>query len=316
MQPPITYGDDLGRAGPVNLRQLEYLDALDRERHFGRAAAACHVSQPALSTAIARLEEELGLRLVEREPVVRPTEDGERLLPWARRTTASAAALRDEAARLRGALTGTLRMGVVPTAAAAVGAVTRALLHEHPAVSVRVRVLPAERIAADLRDHALDAGLLFVDDEPAGTAVVRLYRERLVLVTGSARIPADATEVPWARAAAEPLCLLTPEMEQRRIVDRALHRVGADVVPRVEADAIGVLLDAVAGGLSTIVGRPWLAGRVLPPGVRAVPLVRPVVAPWVGLATPAGPAVAPVAAALRASVRGVDVARELLGAEP
>ena len=301
----------------MNLRQLEYLAALAREGHFGRAAAACHVSQPALSTAIARLEAELGLELVRRGGrTAELTDEGRAVLPWAQGAVAAGASLTAEAARLREELQGVLRLGVIPTAATAAAAVTDGLLRAHPGVRVQVRTMSADRITAGLRGHELDAGLLYVDDDPPGLAVRHLYRERLVLVTGAGRVAPGAREVPWSRVAGEPLCLLTPEMQHRRVVDEALARAGSAVVPRVEADGFGVLLDFVAAGWSTVLSRPWLAGRVLPEGVRAIPLVRPAVAPWVGLVTAAGSPAPPVVAALRAGLRDVDVAAALHGAEP
>lgn len=298
----------------MNLRQLEYLGALAREGHFGRAAAACHVSQPALSTAIAKLEGELGLVLVRRGGRgATLTDEGRALLPWARGAVEQAAALTSEAGRLRDELTGALRLGVIPTASAAVSAVLGRLLREHPGVRAEVRTLTAERIADGLRAHDLDAGLAYVDEPPAGLVATRLYRERLVLVSGAGRLPAAATSVAWSRVGDEPLCLLAPGMQHRRVVDDALARAGVAVRPRVEADGFGVLLDLARDGWSTIVGDTWLAGRALPPEVRAVPLVRPAVAPWVGLLTADAPTATPMVAALRASLRGVDVAATLRG---
>ncbi|MDO9407913.1 LysR family transcriptional regulator [Patulibacter sp.] len=299
----------------MNLRQLEYLSALAREGHFGRAAAACHVSQPALSTGIARLEEELGLELVRRGGrTAALTDEGRAVLPWAQGAVAAGASVTAEAARLRGELQGALRLGVIPTAATAAAVVTAPLLEAHPGVRARVRTTSGDRILAALRSHELDAGLVYVDEEPAGVAVTRLYRERLVLVTGSGRIAPGVREVPWTRVTEEPLCLLTSEMQHRRVVDDALEHAGAVAAPRVEADGFGILLDFVAAGWSTVLSRSWLAGRLLPDGVRVIPLVRPAVAPWVGLVTAGGPAVPPLVAALRASLRGVDVAERLGGA--
>jgi len=97
-------------------RQLEYLVALDRERHFGRAAATCHVSQPALSEAVRSLERELGVPLVRRSRRFEGfTPEGERVLRWAQRAVADLRGLEQEASRLRGGLDGTLRIGAIPT---------------------------------------------------------------------------------------------------------------------------------------------------------------------------------------------------------
>lgn len=99
------------------LRQLEYLVALARERHFARAAAACYVSQPSLSAAIRRLEHELDVPIVRRGRRYEGlTPEGEVVLAWAHRILAERDALHQELSALRGGLTGTLRLGVVPTA--------------------------------------------------------------------------------------------------------------------------------------------------------------------------------------------------------
>ena len=100
-------------------RQLEYFVALARERHFAHAASACYVSQPALSEAIRKLERELGVPLVLRGKSFEGlTPEGERLVLWARRILADRDALEHEVTALRTGLTGDLRLGVVPAAAA------------------------------------------------------------------------------------------------------------------------------------------------------------------------------------------------------
>jgi DNA-binding transcriptional LysR family regulator len=86
----------------VQLRQLEYLTVLARERHFGRAALACHVSQPSLSAAIRKLEHELGVPLVHRGHRYDDlTPEGRALLGWAQRAVATVDGLTAEASRLR-----------------------------------------------------------------------------------------------------------------------------------------------------------------------------------------------------------------------
>lgn len=120
----------------MQLRQLEYLVALARERHFVRAAAACYVSQPSLSAAIRRLEHELGVPIVRRGRRYEGlTTEGEVVLAWAHRILAEGDALRQELSALRDGLTGTLRLGVVPTALPAASLLTtqRSLTHSTPA---------------------------------------------------------------------------------------------------------------------------------------------------------------------------------------
>lgn len=98
-------------------RQLEYFVAVAQERHFARAAEKCYVSQPALSSAIAKLERELNVTLINRGHSFEGlTREGERLVVWAKRILAEHAAFKAEVDAVRSGITGTLRLGTVPTA--------------------------------------------------------------------------------------------------------------------------------------------------------------------------------------------------------
>lgn len=100
----------------MNLRDLQYVVAIADHAHFGRAAEACHVSQPTLSGQVAKLEEELGVGIFQRSGrVIRPTEAGEEIVAHARRTLAAAQDIIDSARAHRDPLSGRLRLGVIPT---------------------------------------------------------------------------------------------------------------------------------------------------------------------------------------------------------
>ena len=101
----------------MQFRQLEYFAAVARERHFARAAEACYVSQPALSASIAKLERELGVTLINRDHNFEGlTAEGERLAVWARRILAEKDGFKTELAAVQSGISGTLRLGVEPTA--------------------------------------------------------------------------------------------------------------------------------------------------------------------------------------------------------
>jgi DNA-binding transcriptional LysR family regulator len=301
----------------VFLRQLEYLTTLARERHFGRAAQACHVSQPALSTAIGKLERELGVPLVRRGARFDDlTDEGRELLTWAQSALHAIDALTADASRMRGELTATLRLGVMPTAVTALPAALTPFAAGHPGVHVQVRTLPTADILAGLRRHELDAGMTYVDDEPLGPVTATpLYEERLVLLTGDPGWAAPPGPVDWASLAGLPLCLLVPEMQNRRITDRALRAAGIDPAPRIEADSLSALLAFAQAGWSTVVGHTWLTGRTLAPGMHVHPLRRPQVRSTVGLITAAGAPLTPVARALRDALAGQDL-RSILDGPP
>ena len=141
------------------IRQLEYLAALDRERHFGRAAAACHVSQPTLSAGIRSLERELGVPLVRRGREFEAlTPEGERILGWAQRALADLESLQQEASRLRGGLEGTLRIGAIPTSLPRSPLVTTRFRERHPRMRVRLMSMTSRQIAHGLEHGEIEAG--------------------------------------------------------------------------------------------------------------------------------------------------------------
>src|SRR6516225_4576003 len=167
------------------IRQLEYLVTLAREKHFARAADACHVSQPALSTAIRALETELGLTIVNRgRRFVGFTEDGERVLGWARQTLATLQNMRQDAFAAQDRLVGKLRVGAIPTVIPVTSRVLSPCLLEYPHIRYDVHSLSSEAIHRRLDELELDIGLTYLDSGvQAGFAVLPLYRERSILLS-------------------------------------------------------------------------------------------------------------------------------------
>ena len=150
------------------LRQLEYLAALAREKHFGRAAEACHVSQPTLSAAIRLLEDDLGAPIVERgHRYVGLTPQGQVVLDHAHRVLAEIENLRHELDEIDKGLTGRLRIGAIPTALPIVSQLTGPFFGRFPGVTVDGSVpLNSQEIERGIEDFELDAGLTYLDAEP------------------------------------------------------------------------------------------------------------------------------------------------------
>jgi DNA-binding transcriptional LysR family regulator len=284
----------------VQLRQLEYLAALDRERHFGAAARACHVSQPALSTAIRALERELGVPLVRRSGRFEGfTEEGERVLVWARRALTDVQSLNQEVDRLRSGLEGTLRIGAIPTALTASTLVTSRFRHAHPRMRVQLRSMTSREIAHGLTHGELDAGLTYLDNEPlADVDSLGLWRERYLLVGSPEQLGTTTTTIPWATAAGLPLALLTGDMQHRRIVDDAFAAAGTVPDPVVETNSISTLVAHARVGLAAVTAQSWLHAIPLPTGLRALPLVGPDIEHVVGLVAARGGQRTPVVAEL------------------
>jgi DNA-binding transcriptional LysR family regulator len=267
------------------IRQFEYLVALGRERHFGRAAAACHVSQPTLSAGITSLERELGIPLVRRGRTFEGlTPEGERVLGWAQRVLADVESLGQEASRLRGGLEGTLRIGGIPTSLPRSPRVTARFRERHPKMRIRLVSMSSRQIAYGLVHGEIDAGMTYLDDEPLALVdTLALWRERYRLVTSADGELGGEETVPWSVAATLPLCLLTPDMQHRRIVDRAFAEAGATPEPVVETNSVSTLVAHARVGLPGVTAHTWLDASPLPADLRAIPLVDPVVEHTIGL---------------------------------
>ncbi|MEU6642541.1 LysR family transcriptional regulator [Saccharomonospora sp. NPDC046836] len=268
------------------LRQLEYLAALARERHFARAAEACHVSQPSLSAAIRKLERELGVPIVRRgNRFAGLTPEGERVLLWAHRILAECDALRHDLSTMRASLSGVLRVGAIPTALTAAPLLTTPFCERHPHTRISLESLSSREIMRKLGDFELDVAMTYVDDDELGEVrVTPLYEERYLLLTPNDGEFAERAVVRWAEVATLPLCLLAQRMRHRRILDEIFAAAGVTAVPAIETDTVSALYAHVATHRwSSVVAHAWLHMFGTPEGMRVVRLENPARAPQIGL---------------------------------
>ncbi|QYJ02504.1 LysR family transcriptional regulator [Nocardioides panacisoli] len=297
------------------LRQLEYLTSLAREQHFGRAAVACHVSQPALSAGIRKLEAELDVQIVQRSQRFEGfTAEGEAVLSWALRILAEREDLDRTLSQMRGGLSGMLRIGAIPTALTLAPLLTTPMRERYPGVRFHLASMSSREIVERLNDYDIEVGMTYVDGEPlGGVRVVPLYRERYLFLTPDDGALADRAEVGWAEAAGTPLCLLLPVMQNRRILERNFAEAGASVAPVLETDTVSALYSHVTSmGLSSIIPHAWLHAFGLPPGTRAVPLAPAARSHQVGLVLPRHDRDSLLARALLATAAEVDIPATLI----
>jgi DNA-binding transcriptional LysR family regulator len=270
-------------------RQLEYFVALARERHFARAASACYVSQPALSEAIRKLEQELKVPLVRRgQKFEGLTPEGERLVHWARRILADHDALRQEVTALQTGLTGELRFGVVPAAATTVALLTDPFCAAHPLVRVQLETnLRSAEIVERIRRFELDAGILYPDrQDTADLLVTPLYEEQQVLIVGGDLLSGKPDTISWSEALELPLCLLTEGMRGRQIIDDALATQDLTVTPQLETDSVVALFAHVGTGRwASIVPHTWIRTLGPPAGTSVLRLHSPSISAVMALVT-------------------------------
>ena len=240
----------------MQLRFLEYFVAIARERHFGRAAEACRVSQPTLSAGLATLEDMLGERLVVRDRrFVDLTNQGHAILQYAQQMIADQAAILAALNVATSGLRGVARLGVIPAAMPAVGYLVAAMTAMHPEVRIAISSMTSREIERALLARDIDAGLTYLNSEPlAQVRSVPLYAERFVAVAARGSALANRGEARLADIVTERLCLLHQGMQNRRILDSLLGTLGLSVVPVATADSYVALLSMVSvGGLAAII---------------------------------------------------------------
>ena len=288
--------------------KLELLLALAKERHFGRAAEACGVTQPTMSTSIKQLEEILGVMLVQRGSRFQGfTPEGERTLDWARRIVGDFRAMRQEINGLKDKLSGEIRIAAVPTVLGMVASLTTPFRAKHPEVRFRIMSCTSADVLGLLENLEVDAGLTYIENEPIGRVrTIPLYNENYRLLTAPDAMYGDREQVTWQEVGQVPLCLLTPDMQNRRIIDRALRAAGSEVTPTLTSNSLLVLYTHVKTGRWASVMPAKLAETLgLADKVRSIPIVDPVINYQIGLVIPQRDPMTPLIAAL------VNVAREV-----
>ena len=252
------------------LSSMRYLVALNEHRHFARAAQACHITQPALSNAIKALEDEFGAVIVRRGRVFGGlTPEGEQVLATALSMLKAEEALRQDLSAGAGKLTGKLRMAAVPTAMPMLTRFAALLRARHPGITPMVLSMSSLEIESGLEDLSLDLALGY-GDRMALTArtgrtertehmaratrvmVWPQYQEHYFLLS-PAGTTASHKPVTWAQAARLSLCLLTPDMHNRQIVDESFAAAGCAVTAAMETNSVLSLMQAVSdGGLHSV----------------------------------------------------------------
>lgn len=235
---------------PIVLDKLEMFIAVAQERHFGRAAARIGITQPSLSAGLKQLEEHLGVQLVFRGSRFGGlTPEGQAALVWARRIVGDARQLREEMRAKRHGLSGQLRIAAIPTALTWAARLCNRFAARHPKVRFQILSRNSVDILAMLENLEIDAGISYLDNEPMGRVSTQpLYEERFLLVCARDTRLAKQASVRWDDLAQERLCLLTPDMQNRRIIDQNFAAANTRPVPGLETNSTVVLMASVESG--------------------------------------------------------------------
>jgi DNA-binding transcriptional LysR family regulator len=299
------------------VRHLSYFVTLARERHFARAAELCHVAQPTLSAAIRTLEEDLGVRLVLRNHrFVGLTPEGEKLLGWGRQILTDYNSLRDDLAGLQRGLTGILRLGVIPAAMPAVSFLSARFSINHPAATIEIHSMTSRAIQRALGGFEIDGGMTYLENEPLeNVRRLPLYRERYVFVARRDRVDAKRGTITWQEAATHRLCLLSEDMQNRRIINNVATSVGVTIKPEIVSNSfLGICSHLRHGEWASIVPHTFFYVFGGAPELVAIDLIEPVHSQSIGLVLSDRDPPSPMAGALLGSIGGTDLEADLAAA--
>jgi DNA-binding transcriptional LysR family regulator len=291
------------------LEKLEFMIALAREQHFGRAAESCGVAQPTLSLGIQSLEQLLNVPLVKRSSRFQGfTPEGERVLVWARRLVGDARAMRQDILGFRTGVEAHLRLAAVPSAMAIVARLAVSFQTRHPNVRMTVIGRSSNTLLEQLRHREIDVGVTYLSNEPIGDVVsVPLHREQFLLLTTPDGPLGYAGRTTWQEVGELPLCLFGRDLQSRRIIDSVLRQVGAEPTPIMETDSIAALIAYVRmGHAASIVSNSALTSIDRSEDLCLIPIVEPDVSHTIGLVVSDQFPVQPAVAALMDEARAIS----------
>jgi len=288
-----------------------YLAALQQHRHFGRAAAACHITQPALSNALRALEQHFGISIVRRGRQYEGlTPEGELLLSAAHRILREQEMLVQQLAGSAQHPSGGLVIGAVPTALPIAARFCSLLVQRHPGLQPVLQSLSSQDLETGLDTLAVDLGLGYTS-RLSVAASRRLqawpqYVEHYHLLRrtdeAAPRLPRLQFGAPlrWSDAATLPMCMLSPEMHNRVILDQVFAGLGLKVRPALETNSVAALLAAVqAGPLAAVLPGALVATLTGHGGLEARTLIEPELRTPIGFMAATG---APQPRALQAAL--------------
>jgi DNA-binding transcriptional LysR family regulator len=208
--------------------------------------------------------------------------------------------MRQEIAASREKLSGHLRIAAIPTALPMIPTLTTPYRALYPNVNFTILSRTSTAVLELLENLEVDAGVTYLGNEPVGrVGTVPLYREHYRLLTASDAPLGDRQSVTWSEVGGLPLCLLTPDMQNRRIIDRLLVEAGTASSPTLESNSIVVLVAHVRTGKWASIMPAKLATTLgLTEKVRAIPIVGQENAQTVGLVVPQRDPMMPLTTAL------------------
>ena len=216
----------------MDIKNLEILLVLDDEKHFKRASEKLNISQPALSMKLKSLENEIGVTLVKRgKNFMGLTSEGKVLKNRFSNIVKEYSEIKQLSSELKNSLSGTLRIGVIPTAQLEIANIINFFVQKHKNVNTKVISMPSSKIDEQLHDYKIDIGITYLENEPIkGVTKIPFYDERYFLISSNQKFKTKKT-VRWSDCQDLDLCLLSDDNQFRRIINSVFKDEGIN--PRV-----------------------------------------------------------------------------------
>jgi DNA-binding transcriptional LysR family regulator len=271
----------------LQLKHLQYLVTLAKQRHFGRAANALQISQSALSQAIQHLEKHFSTPIVLRDQSGFQgfTREGEAILSWARQSLADHDRLLNARHENEVDLKGSLRLALSPVAMTITSLLTAPFAERHPGITISVQCKTMPEIERGIKEFEYDVGVTYLDGLTlGGLRPYTLYDEAYYLLVPKDHFLSDRETIDWLEVGGLPLCLLSPNLHNRVIIDRIFASVGATPKAVIETNcSLGLFAHMRTGNWLTIVPHSYfyLLGDWL--FIRSIPIVNPSTTATIGL---------------------------------
>jgi DNA-binding transcriptional LysR family regulator len=272
----------------LQIKHLQYLVALSKERHFGRAASLLGISQPALSQVVQQLEKHFGVPIAQRHQTGLQgfTREGENILAWARQVIAE----HDRLVNVTGTeyqpdMRGRLRLALAPVTMSIVSLLTTPFADRYPNIQISILSRTLRDLERDFRNFDVDVGVSYLDAvEQPGLRPYLLYKESYYLLVPDGHYLSDRRSIDWREVGELPLCLLVPELQNRVVLNNIFAQVG--VTPRavIETDcSLGLFAHMRSNKWLTVVPHSYFYLLGDWGYIRSIPIVNPVVTSTIGI---------------------------------
>ena len=223
----------------MDIKNLEILLVLDDEKHFKRASEKLNISQPALSMKLKSLENEIGVTLVKRgKNFMGLTSEGKVLKHRFSNIVKEYSEIKQLSSELKNSLSGTLRIGVIPTAQLEIANIINFFVQKHKNVNTKVISMPSSKIDEQLHDYKIDIGITYLENEPIkGVIKIPFYDERYFLISSNQKFKTKKT-VRWSDCQDLDLCLLSDDNQFRRIINTVFKDEGINPKVLLEANSV------------------------------------------------------------------------------